>query len=61
MTALLGIPIVHEVAPLCGNCHFRVHHALTHLINEGSQVHRLSDGEQLLVYLAWDWWQGALQ
>lgn len=56
LSALLGVPIVHEVTPLCGNCHGRVHHALTHLINEGLQVHRLSDGEQLLVNLAWGWW-----
>lgn len=58
LSALLGVPIVHEVVPLCANCHGRVHHALHHLINEGVQIHRLSDGEQLLVNLAWDWWRG---
>ena len=60
LSALLGVPIVHLVRPLCGNCHTRVHHALTHLINEGTQPHRLSDGEQQLVALAWSWWQGEL-
>lgn len=61
LCGLLGVPDIHVLRPLCGNCHGRVHHALTHLINEGVQVHRLSEGEQVLVNLAWSWWQGALQ
>ena len=60
LSALLGVPDVHLLRPLCANCHTRVHHVLAHLINSGEQGHRLSDGEQLLVNLAWSWWQGEL-
>lgn len=60
LCSLLDVPIRPDLVPLCGNCHGRVHHALTHLINEGIQVHRLSDGEQGLVNLAWDWWKATL-
>lgn len=60
LCALLGVPAIPLVRPLCSNCHTRIHHVLTHLINTGEPGHRLSDGEQLLVNLAWAWWQGEL-
>lgn len=60
LSALLGIPVVPNLVPLCGNCHGRVHHALAHLINSGAVAHRLSPSEALLVSRAWDWWQESL-
>ncbi len=60
LSGLLGVAVVPLLRPLCGNCHTRVHHALTHLINEGAQVHRLSADEQQLVDLAWAWWRAGL-
>lgn len=60
LCALLGVPVVDEVVPLCASCHERVHHALTHLINTGLNPHRLSANEATYVARAWDWWQRAL-
>lgn len=60
LTGLLGMATIPSLWPLCGNCHGRVHHALRHLINEGLQVHRLSEREQALVTRAWNWWQSAV-
>lgn len=61
LCALLELPKRHEVVPLCGNCHERVHHALRHLINTGANPHRLSSSEMALVMVAWEWWQWGLQ
>lgn len=60
LCALLNKPVIHMLAPLCSNCHVRVHHALTHLINTGENPHRLSPREMTLVVIAWMWWVGSL-
>lgn len=60
LCSLLGVAKRHEIVPLCGNCHERVHHALKHLINEGSNPHRLSPAETVIVERAWAWWQAEL-
>ena len=60
LSALLGVAEVPLLAALCSNCHTRVHHALHHLINAGTNPHRLSDGESYLLNLAWSWWSQEL-
>lgn len=60
LCGLLGVTIIDALVPLCSNCHGRVHHALTHLINTGTNPHRLSAAEANLVEHAWLWWQVSL-
>lgn len=60
LCAMLGLPVIPDLVPLCCNCHERVHHALTHLINTGTNPHRLSSSELGYVNRAWDWWIAGL-
>ena len=60
LSALLDLPVVPLVAPLCGTEHENVHHALRHLINTGENPHRFADRTQTLVDAAWEWWQAAI-
>ncbi len=60
LSALLGLPVVTIVVPLCETEHGNVHHALHHLINTGENPHRFADRTQGYVDDAWYWWQAAI-
>lgn len=61
LSALLGQPIDPRTVSLCATEHVNIHHAIVHLINEGSQgEHRFSARTQSYIDAAWTWWQGAV-
>ncbi len=60
LSALLGLPVVTILVPLCATEHENVHHALRHLINTGTNPHRFADRTQGCVDAAWEWWQAAI-
>ena len=50
-----------EVVPLCGTEHENVHHAIHHLLADGTQGgHRFAVRTQSYVDQFWAWWQEAL-
>ncbi len=58
LSRLIGVPERAERADLCSGCHDLIHHAIHHLINEGTMGrHRLAPGLQVLADRAWRWWQ----
>lgn len=58
---LAGVPIRQRVEPLCGTCHENVHHAIHHLLADGTVGgHHLSAGSRALVYDWWAWWQDVI-
>ncbi len=60
LCALLGVAKRNETVSLCDSEHVNVHHALTHLINEGTNPHRFAFRTQGYVDRAWDWWVAVL-
>lgn len=60
LSALLGLPVDPILIPLCETEHGNVHHALTHLINTGTNPHRFAEATQDCVDDAWSWWQEKL-
>lgn len=57
MSELLGIPIVRELVPLCPTEHVNVHHAIEHLLLDGTPGgHRFADRTQTYIDRCWTWW-----
>jgi len=58
LCALLGLPVIRELAALCGTCHNNVHQALDDLVSNGPRLNRdrLATATWALVQRAYGWW-----
>lgn len=58
---LAGVPLRTELVPLCGTEHENIHHAIHHLLADGTQGgHRFPARTQIYIDAFWEWWQVAL-